>query len=209
MPAALNLPPRPCAQCGNEFTPAHSRAKYCSKPCLWKSKNDRYRAANPEKARAHTRAMYAKHREKRLEYMRVRAKTEKHRATVRAINDRYRETRPWFTLIYSAQKRAKQLGLPFDLTQEWAESIWTGKCAVTGLPFRRWIRGKNPGPRNFSASIDRIKASRGYVQGNCRFVIFAVNALKGDGDDEEMFCIAEAILRNHMHLKSITADSSN
>ncbi len=197
MPKAQNLPPRPCDICGKEFVPAHKRGRYCSKPCLWKSKNQktwatrgeeirsRNRAryhANPERYRAMGRASHAKHREQRASV--VAAKFQKQRL----------ET-PWRSLLASRQTHAKQKGLPFDLTEEWAIARWTGECEVTGIPFLLGQRGT--GPKPYSPSIDKIDPCLGYIQSNCRFVIHAVNALKGTLTDAEMIEIARAIIRKY------------
>lgn len=108
---------------------------------------------------------------------------------------KYQATRlasPWISLIATVKTRAKQKGLAFDLTEEWAKSRWTGQCEISALPFVLGQRGN--GPKRMSPSIDRIVPSLGYVQTNCRFVLHAVNALKQDGTDEEMLSIAEAIV---------------
>lgn len=196
MPASLSLPPRICATCGTEFQPAHKRAKYCSKPCLWKSKNDRQRATRPDAMRAHARASYARHREKRVAYMRDRiaAQPEKYRGLALKSYWSIRINRPWASLILEAKRRATKKGLAFDLTEEWARSTWTGACSVSGLPFA--IGQKGAGPKQMSPSIDRIEPSKGYLQSNCRFVLSAINSLKAEGDDLSMYRIAEAILGN-------------
>lgn len=59
-----------------------------------------------------------------------------------------------------------------ELTQLMLES--RGACAVTGLPFARQVRPltlRNPR----AVSIDRIDSSKGYIPGNCRLVLLAVN----------------------------------
>lgn len=74
---------------------------------------------------------------------------------------------------------------------EWAEKRWTGKCEITGLPF---ILSTQRNPYLFSPSLDKIVPSLGYVPDNCRFILHAVNALKGAGTDEQMLEIAKAIV---------------
>jgi hypothetical protein len=111
---------------------------------------------------------------------------------VRANFQKTRVTQPWLSLLYSAKDRAKKRGIEFSLTAEWAESCWAGRCAVTDLPFLIGARG--PGPKSFSPSIDRIEPRKGYSPDNCRFVLMAVNALKGSTTEEDMYRIAEAIM---------------
>ena len=96
------------------------------------------------------------------------------------------------SMLYFAKwrNRERKTPVPFDLTIEWALERWTGRCEITGLPFEvRKVGGPNP----FSPSIDRINADNGYTQDNCRFVLFGINALKGNGSDEDVAGIAHAL----------------
>lgn len=101
---------------------------------------------------------------------------------------------PWKGLLKNAFERATKKNVAFELTEVWAREAWTGKCALTGIEFGLGQRGW--GPKIYSPSIDRIVPALGYIPSNCRFVIWAVNAFKYDGTDEDMYRIAEAILRN-------------
>ncbi len=93
-------------------------------------------------------------------------------------------------LLKGGAVRAKQRNLPFDLTDDWARARWTGRCELTGIEFRQSFVRQNP----FSPSLDRIDPRAGYVQGNCRFILAAVNYLKGSGSDMYMYAIAQALL---------------
>jgi hypothetical protein len=135
---------------------------------------------DPDKHRAASRA--------------YREKDPERFSAMRAANyQKLRNSTPWLSLIYTAKDRAKAKRLDFDLTPEWAMSIWTGRCAVTDLPFSIGLRGT--GPKRMSPSIDRIDSACGYTQNNCRFILHAVNALKQDGTDEDMLFVAESIVR--------------
>lgn len=107
---------------------------------------------------------------------------------------------PWKSLIHSAQNRAKQKGVPFNLSNDWAKKIWTGKCALSGIPFAKYVynpRTKNgKGPNKYSASLDRVKPNQGYVKTNCRFILVALNNFKGTGTDLEMVNIARRLTQN-------------
>jgi hypothetical protein len=120
------------------------------------------------------------------------ANLEAARAQQRESNYKARTVSPWFKLLAGAKARAKKYCIPFDLTEEWAISRWTGCCELTGIPFRSDERGS--GPKSFAASVDQIEPRAGYVQSNCRFVLWAVNALKHDGNDTDMYLIAAALL---------------
>lgn len=137
-----------------------------------------------ERERARCREKYPKYYQANREEVR-RKVTEKYHAA--------REASPVMFLRRSAKYRARKKELPFDLTVEHLESIWTGRCAITDLPMRV---SKGNGPGIFSPSIDRIVPELGYVAGNVRFVIHAVNSMKNNGTDEDVVMIARAIVTN-------------
>lgn len=110
---------------------------------------------------------------------------------------KFRERYPWTALLHSATYRAKKRGLEFSLTDTWAREQWTGFCAVSGLPFIVRVGGA-PGPKFFSPSIDQIAPKGGYTPANCRFVIWAVNALKHDGTDADMMLVVRSIYEKNL-----------
>lgn len=91
------------------------------------------------------------------------------------------------------QKRAAKKGLACDLDTAWILDNLSKGCALTGLPFVRLKGGK--GPNRFSPSIDRINNKIGYTKDNCRMILFALNALKHDGTDEEMYDLARLLIK--------------
>lgn len=93
-------------------------------------------------------------------------------------------------LASGARVRAEKKGLSYDLTKEWAEKRWTGRCELTGMKFV--VAAKTMSP--YSPSLDRIDPKLGYTQGNCRFILMGVNSLKNTGTDEDVMRIAEAIV---------------
>jgi hypothetical protein len=153
-----------------------------------------YAAIEREKARnkvAIARAHNPKRRERDAEYARNR------RARVEGLSNRERvsmnEARQKDVvkfIVRGAKHRSIKNGHEFDLTLEWARERWTGHCELSGLPFD-WSR---PKLHEFSPSIDRVDASKGYTQDNCRFILQAINAFKGSWSDETMFMIARALL---------------
>ena len=153
-----------------------------------------WRASNPEYVFLKAQENHAANREAANAGRRARrqANLDLERAKQRESNYAARTISPWFKLLASARARAKKYKLPFDLTEEWAKSRWTGECELTHIPFRTDQRGS--GPKNFAASIDQIAARKGYTQDNCRFVLWAVNALKHDGTDEDMYLVAAALM---------------
>ena len=97
---------------------------------------------------------------------------------------------PWYTALNGARLRALKNNRPFDLTDEWARERWTGRCELTGVEFRRGTSTH----KFWSASIDKIVPSLGYVQGNSRFVLNSVNTFKNNETDADMYFVAEALL---------------
>lgn len=144
---------------------------FCSAACQSRS----YRRRFPEKRWA----IYLQRKPAQLEYNRKR-------------RQRLRALYPWLPAIESAKQRAKQKGVGFDLTAAWAKQVWTGRCALTGLPFSN-TSGLGPGPKRLAPSIDRINAKKGYTQSNCRFVLLAINSFKHDGTDAQMLALAKAL----------------
>lgn len=129
-----------------------------------------------------------------------------------ALRQRRAET-PWYAQVLAAGDRARngKIKLEYNLTAEWAEQTYTGYCSLTGLPFQVAYHapaGKSGG-RPYSPSIDRINPLRGYVQDNCRWVLFAVNSFKGTMTDAEMLTIARALIcqtENKSQLSSFTPE---
>jgi hypothetical protein len=106
---------------------------------------------------------------------------------------------PWFPLLSGAKQRSTKSKIPYDLTAEWASSRWTGRCELTGIEFTS-PEGRVGNKRlAMSPSIDRINPEKGYLQNNCRFILWALNAMKRDEPDETMIRIACALADNMRH----------
>jgi len=114
-------------------------------------------------------------------------------ARTRAYRLRQIQTKPWFWCLKGAAERAKRAGINFSLTEMWARGCFTGFCAVSGIPFAA-VSGTH-GPDFYSLTIDRIDSLLGYTPENCRFVLFAVNAMKGARPDHEMIALAKRIAK--------------
>ena len=163
-----------CAWCTTRFVPKAGHQRYCGKIC-WSKQN------------------YKKHKARiRLSQARYYAATaEIQRDRAREWKKKYNAAIPWTFLLRTAKYRAKKRNLPFDLTPEWAKSKWTGRCAMSQLPF-----SLNEKRTPFSPSIDRITPELGYVQSNCRFILFGINTLKSTASDDTVIAIARAIARH-------------
>lgn len=151
--------------------------------------------ADPEKTRADARARRA-------------AKPEQYRAYGRKEQAIRREKYPWLASFHSRRKHAAKKGIPFTITTDWCKAIYTGQCSLTGIAFdtRACDQVGNPGPRPYSISIDKIEAAKGYTPENSRFVLNAVNTMRGSGTDAEMLKVVSALLTHkgepHVHANS-------
>ena len=107
-----------------------------------------------------------------------------------------RAENPWYQSLFGCGQRARDNGLAYDLTTEWARQTYTGLCVLTTVPFI--VSAQSPasksGIRPYSPSIDRINPLKGYTQDNCRWVLSAVNSFKGEMSDAEMLTLAKALV---------------
>lgn len=180
----------------------------------------RYREMNREQRLAAMKAWHAEHRDeanerrlslyydtheeskadRRERYRNLKETDPARWAETMARSKQYaRERYPWQHLIGAAKGRAEKKGVPFCLSLEWGAERWTGFCEMTGVEFVMAMPGR-PGPRIFSPSIDRIEPKLGYVPDNCRFILWGINALKGEATDAEVMLIAEAIVNSKLSL---------
>lgn len=92
--------------------------------------------------------------------------------------------------LLQARSRAKSKNIPFEIDVNYLEDLLSNqenRCFYSGLEMELNRAG------NYSASIDRVDSSKGYVKGNVVFVIWAVNTMKNDLDENEFLRIVEAI----------------
>lgn len=88
----------------------------------------------------------------------------------------------WF--VYQARlKKAecKKKGLPFNLTPEYLESIWTTYCPVFGEEFVCFDKTSDRSP-----SLDRKVPSDGYVVGNVTYISARANRIKYNATPDEL-----------------------
>ncbi len=77
--------------------------------------------------------------------------------------------------------RARNQGVPFDLTEETLPPI-PEVCPVLGTPLKRTLGYANDN----SPSLDRLIPEKGYVPGNVVWVSFRANRIKNDATYEEL-----------------------
>jgi len=81
-------------------------------------------------------------------------------------------------MLNAARFRAKEAGVPFDLTVE--DIVIPPTCPVLGIPLVSAIGGGKKGPRANSPTLDRLNPDLGYVRGNVAVVSFRANRAKND-----------------------------
>jgi hypothetical protein len=94
-------------------------------------------------------------------------------------------------------KRNKEVNLTLDdLKNEWDNQ--NGKCYFTGIDLilsSYTNINKNP---IYSASVDRIDNSKGYVKGNIRWVSRSINWMKNDMSDNMVYELLEIIKKGSL-----------
>ena len=112
---------------------------------------------------------------------------------VRARYNAHKRFSPFKLRCSRAKARSLFLNLPFDLTPEYLQSIWTGKCPVTNkniFLFETERHDEN------AAELDRMVPSLGYIQGNVTFLSRRINRLKNNATVEELELLIEW-MKNH------------
>lgn len=93
----------------------------------------------------------------------------------------------WFKYTFILKRSySKQNNIPFDLTPEYLESIWTDTCPITGVKFERHVKWQDNSP-----ALDRIKPEKGYIKGNVVYISARANRIKYDATVEELRRIAD------------------
>ena len=140
------------------------------------------------------------------EYHRSKQGKEGRRAICRVCVREYFLRRPFYSCLTAARNRAKARGVPFDLTEEYLESIWTGVCPVfqvrLDLPSHGSPKERSPS----KPSLDRLVPDKGYVPGNVIWISLRANQMKNDGTSEELFKVAEWLKQTEEEIKKHETD---
>ena len=98
-------------------------------------------------------------------------------------------------LLRSMKHRAKTKGLEFTLSLKWIQQrLDVGVCELSGLPFTFPIGQGRQMRSPHIPSIDRIDASQGYTEDNCRMILWGLNAAFAAWGAETFAPIAQAWL---------------
>lgn len=149
-------------------------------------------------------------------YRRARAATPENKKKIKEQNKKWREQqtengltnsiewqrarrkeRPADYLLFDAKRRAEKKNVPYSIDNvertRIENVISAGFCEVTGLPFANLEGTANP----WSPSIDRIVPELGYINGNVRVVVWALNMAKSGWGDDVLLKLARAIVDAH------------
>ena len=113
---------------------------------------------------------------------------------------RFKMSRPFYYSLNAARQRARARDLPFSITEEYLESIWTGVCPV----FQTRLNLPSYGGHERTTakpSLDRIVPDKGYIPGNVIWISLRANQMKSDGTSEELFRVAEWLQQTEEEIK--------
>jgi hypothetical protein len=99
-------------------------------------------------------------------------------------------------LLIAARRRAVLRKMDFNIDSSYVIGLLKEqdhRCAVTGLQFEFAFGGRRrKGREPYRPSIDRIDSKLGYVRGNCRVVLVAVNIAMSSWGEGVFLRIAQA-----------------
>lgn len=134
----------------------------------------RWRARNLDKARESSRICVARWRDEDPE----RSAEVKKKSYV---------AKPVSRILAAARTRARNAGLPFELTVD--DIVIPTHCPILGFAL------ECSGDRNSSPSLDRIRPELGYVKDNVQVISTRANRIKNDSTPEEMRLLADYMSR--------------
>lgn len=117
--------------------------------------------------------LHKKNKERNYDYM------KKFRKGTKDIPSKY-----FSGLRHSAKKRSLEFSISIDFLQKLLD-IQNHKCAITGVPL--FISNSFAKCDKFTASVDRIDSSIGYIESNVQWVLATVNRVKWDLCEKTFF----------------------
>jgi len=126
-----------------------------------------------------------------ISYNSRKKRTEEYKIKVKSKNEIDIDSRGY--LIWKrAKDRACKKNLDFSITREQVVSwLNIGICQATGLKLNLEFGKETLNP--LGPSLDRINPKLGYIVGNVRMVSWIFNRAKGDGSDDDVWLLAEAL----------------
>ncbi len=118
----------------------------------------------------------------------------RHKAVMLQRTQEWRINSPAEYLLSGAKQRARRSGLPFNIDA--TDIIVPERCPLLNIRLVP-LGGKRT---DATPSLDRIKASKGYVKGNVWVISWRANRLKSDATLEELEALAAGLRRAGAHL---------
>ena len=122
-----------------------------------------------------------------------------------SFDKRFYMGRPFYVTFRNAKQRAKARDLPFSLTEEYLESIWTGVCPVFQTRLNLPSHGGNGLTPN-KPSLDRLVPDKGYVPGNVIWISFRANQIKSDASSADILAVGAWLQQTEEEIKRHEAD---
>lgn len=97
----------------------------------------------------------------------------------------WKRNHPEVALVDYARNRAKQSGLPFNITSK--DISIPDFCPVLGIPL---VKGDGV-LHDSSPTLDRLNPELGYVKGNVVVISYKANRIKNNGDLKDLKAVAE------------------
>lgn len=94
-------------------------------------------------------------------------------------------------LLTSSKNNAKNKGLVHSIQKE--DIVLVPTCIYLGVP----IDYSGEGRTQYSASIDRIDSTKGYIKGNVQVISDLANRMKQNATPEQLIMFAKGVLALH------------
>jgi len=105
-----------------------------------------------------------------------------------------REDNYFIEYIRTKKGECKSKDILFDLDADYLESLWTGKCAITGHTIQYGKKGSGSHHKDH-AHLDRSIPDLGYVKGNVAWVSGRINRIKYNATIEELSDILNYMIK--------------
>lgn len=122
----------------------------------------------------------------------------RNKGNVKAQKARARQRHYFRFCVRRIGTKCRQLGLPFDLDEDYLRSIWVETCPVFGVPL---TRGERMNPNN--AELDRFVPALGYTKGNVSFMSSRANRIKRDATTDELSKLASWASSKQLDLQEV------
>lgn len=147
-----------------------------------------------DSCKASSRAYYKRHRKQEIE--RVKRFQNADRARTNAYKRALHRKNPINILLQSARRRAKILGLPFNIKS--SDLVMPDTCPVLGIK----LAVSNGHATDSSPSIDRMVPELGYVRGNVAIISHKANTIKNNATVEELEMVISWLKHRYQKLES-------